>query len=64
LDGSVRGGTSLAEDRYSAEPSEQEELALIVVEDDPQSVVIPTPPQAMPVRRQEYRQMFARLRKS
>lgn len=39
------------------------EPALIVIEDDLPEPVTPTPPTAMPVKRQEYRQLFARLRK-
>jgi hypothetical protein len=43
--------------------SEGEELDLIVVEEDPKEIQLSTGPQAAPVGRQEYRQLFARLRR-
>ena len=46
------------------EAAEPEELALIVVEDDPHEVLIETASQAQPVKRQEFKQLFARLRKN
>jgi type II secretory pathway predicted ATPase ExeA len=64
LDGSAWGMESSAQQQRWSEAANHDELDLIVVEDDPQSVVVPTPPRATPVRRQEYRQLFARLRKS
>ncbi len=42
----------------------REEPELIVVEDDRQEFHVQAPPQATPVKRQEYRQLFARLRRS
>jgi type II secretory pathway predicted ATPase ExeA len=62
LDGSLYGPGRREE--ASQDPAGHGELELIVVEDDPQSVVVVPPPAATPVRRQEYRQLFARLRKS
>jgi len=35
---------------------------MIIVEDDPQDAAGPTP-EATPVRKQDYRQLFARMRK-
>lgn len=42
----------------------EDEPALIVVEDETPGVQLQIPPQAMPVKKQEYRQLFARLRRS
>jgi hypothetical protein len=42
----------------------REEPALIVVEDDPQELTVQVQPQATPVKKQEYRQLFAKLRRS
>jgi type II secretory pathway predicted ATPase ExeA len=46
------------------EPFASEEPELIVIEDDPQQMHVQVQPQATPVKRQEYRQLFARLRRS
>jgi hypothetical protein len=43
---------------------EDEEPELIVIDDDPPALAIQVQPQATPVKKQEYRQLFARLRRS
>jgi hypothetical protein len=47
-----------------ASSSSDEEPDLIVVEDDPPALAIQVEPQATPIKKQEYRQLFARLRRS
>lgn len=45
-------------------PVADEEPELIIIEDDPPALAIQIQPHATPVKKQEYRQLFARLRRS